>query len=429
VLPESERTRDKSAGLESDVADSALADSYLSFVTLREIRRYIVRSHAVMMSVFIGIVYGLLALTQSGMLVLANLRGGYTVLAVTSPGSGPGYLIIAPWGVLSLPILGVVAMVLVAIGVALGMAVAVLLAVALVRRRASSSGGPASLGSLAGLTPAMITLLAFGACCSTTAAASAGVGVIAQLSGSTTQNLLLNGWFLSIFQVGIVWIALIAQEALLRVYGGLFGVPVLTGSGEAALAPPPLSRRTVVGTVVRGLLLIGGVTWSLAMFADWTTVSPATASLAMWFDWIVVHQLASAIAIGAALFPSAASALVAGRAVPRLGRLVRGVSLVAGIVLVVGAPPPLCGWGLEGWGNELLSLAGIPAAWGAVAPVYGPGVPLAFRWGVQYLLLGGFTLALAVRPKAALRLVLWSVGSEDPAIGAVRSEPGAVASG
>ncbi|MFY9717971.1 MAG: hypothetical protein WAK40_08615 [Thermoplasmata archaeon] len=411
------------------MTDPSLADAYLSFVTLREIRRYIVRSHSVMMAVFIGMVYGLLALTQSGMLVLANLRGGYTLLAVTSAGSGPGYLLIAPWGVLSLPILGLVAMVLVAIGVALGMAVAVLLSIALVRRRSSSSGGPASLGSIAGLTPAMITLLAFGACCSTTAAASAGVGVIAQLSGSTTQNLLINGWFLSIFQVGIVWIALIAQEALLRVYGGLFGDPGAVATGAPAPSPPRLSRRSIVGTVLRGLLLIGGVTWSLAMFADWTTVSPATASLATWVDWILVHQWLSAIAIGIALFPSAASEAIEGRSGPALRRAVRGISLIAGLLLVAGAPPPLAAWGLEGWGNEILSLAGVPAAWGAIAPLYGPGVALAFRWGVQYLLLGGFAIALAIRPRAALRPVLWSIGSLEAGVRPDRADPGVAASG
>ncbi|HTP53911.1 MAG TPA: hypothetical protein VML94_02975 [Thermoplasmata archaeon] len=403
------------------------ADSYLSLLTLREIRRYIVRSHAVMMSVFIGMVYGLLALTQSGMLVLVNLHGGYTVLPVSSPGSGPGYLVLAPWGVLSLPILGVIAMVLVAGGVALGMAVAVLLAVALVRRRGAPSGGPATIGSVAGLTPAMITLLAFGACCSTTAAASAGVGVIAQVSGSTTAALLVNNWFLSIFQVGIIAIALVAQEALLRVYGGLFGLP---GAAPGATATAPrLSRRTAAGTALRAALLVAGVTWSLAMFAAWTTVAPGAASAATWVDWIVVHQGLAALAIGTALFPSAAADLFTGRLGASVARGLRGIALVGGGLLVVGAPPPLAGAGLEGLGNELLSWAGAPAAWGAVSPAYGPGAALAFRWGAQYLLLGGFAIVLALRPRRALRPVLWSVGPTDPTEEPVRSESGAPAIG
>ena len=411
------------------MADETIADAYVSLITLREIRRYIVRSHAVMMAVFIGLVYGLVALSQSGMLVLAPLGGSYTVLAVTSPGTGPGYLILAPWGVLSLPLFGVSAMILVAIGVALGMTVGVLLAVAVVRRRAAAPGGAGTLGTVAGLTPAMVTLLAFGACCSTTAAATAGVGVVAQVSGSSTASLLANNWYLSIFQLGIVWIALVAQEALLRVYGGLFGVPGATAAGAPSAAPPKVDRRVVAGTLLRALLLIGGITWSLAMFADWATVNPATASAALWFDWIVVHQVLSAIALGVALFPSAAFGLFTGFPSRSFSRVVRGIALSAGALLAVGAPPPFAGWGIEGWGNELLAAAGAPTTWGAVPAIYPAGIALAFRWGVQYLLLGGVAIAIAAKPQSAFRPVLWSVGEETPSGDPRLPEPAAAATG
>jgi hypothetical protein len=412
------------------VSASTVVDSYVSLLTLREIRRYIVRSHAVMMAVFFGLAYGLLSLSISGMLVVVRLGGGYSWLLVSTPGTGPGVIILAPWGVLALPFFGVLSMLLVAVGVALGMSVAVLLAVAVARRRSSAPGGPATLGSLAGLTPAMIALLAFGACCSTTAAASAGVGVVAQLSGSTTANLLVNNWYLSVFQLGIVWVALIAQEALLRAYGTLFGLPS-PSPGSASPAAPPLHRRVVAGTALRIALLIGGVTWSLAMFADWTTVSPSSASPALWFDWIFLHQFLSALAILVAIFPSLAAVAVRELSPRRWGRTLRGVSGLAGFLLVVGAPPPLCGWGVEGWGNELLAVLGAPGAWGAVAPVFAPGAALAFRWGVQYLLLGGFALLLAIRPDVALRPALWSNGAGSSVHELARPDPdsGRVVSG
>ncbi|MGP8078006.1 MAG: hypothetical protein ACLQD8_07755 [Thermoplasmata archaeon] len=410
-----------------------LADSYLSFVTLREIRRYIVRSHAVMMSVFIGLVYALVSMTQSGMLVFAHLGGGYSFLIETGHGSTfqpwnfPGLLILAPWGIVDLPLFGLVSMTLVSIGVALGMAVAVLLAVSVARRRSGASQGPAALGALTGLTPAMIALLALGACCSTTAAASAGVGVIAQLSGSTTNNLLLNNWYLSVFQMAIVWVALIAQEALLRIYGGLFGAPDASWAGAPSQAPSRLDRWVVAGTAFRAALLIGGTTWSLAMFADWTTVAPGSAPAALWFDWIVVHQLPSVLAIVAALFPSATVHLFRDLGRSMGARGLRAAAGVAGALLIFGAPPPLSLWGIDGWGNELLAYAGGPTSAGAVAPHLGSVGALAFRWGFQYLLLGGVALVLALRPRTALLPLLWSTGAGPLRASAHPPEPDAAA--
>lgn len=394
------------------MAESSVLDSYLALVTLRGIRRYIVRSHAVMMTVFLGIVYALIALSESGMLVLAHLGGGYTTLLVSSPGTGPGFLILAPWGVLALPIFGVIAMAIVTVGVALGMSVAILLAVAVARRRSPHAGAPATLGSLTGLTPAMIALLALGACCSTTAAATAGVGVIAQVTGSTTVQLLQNNWFLSIFQLGIVWIALLAQEALLRVYGELYGLPAEATGSRTPSPSPRLDRRAIAGGAFRAGLLIAGVTWTLAIFADWTVVAPGAASAATWADWLVVHLLLGGTAVAVALFPTAAARFF-DRFARSLGvRVVRGALLAGGLLLTIGAPPPLAASGLEGWGNELLALAGAPASWGAVSPIYGWGFALAFRWGLQYLFLGAFAIALALRPGSVLRLARWSTGTD-----------------
>ena len=392
-------------------------DRYFGLLTLRELRAYVVRSHAVMMSAFLALVYALLAMTESGMLVLGRFGGGYSVFYYASnplgqqPWNYPGLLVVAPWGVVELPWFGTFSMVVVSAGVGLGMAAAVLLAFVGLRRRRTETGGPATLGSLAGLTPAMIAALALGACCSTTAAATAGVGVIAQVSGSTTANLLYNNWYLGLFQIVVVWVALVAQEALLRAYGDLFGVPRAAGSGRPSRPARP-DRRAVAGSLFRFALLVGGVTWSLAMFASWTDTDPTRASAAMWFDWIVLHQFVSVLAVAAALFPLGLADLLR-RRLP--SRLVRGAALVGGVLLLVGAPPPLSGWGVAGLGNELLAAAGAPSAWGGVPTAFGPLGALVFHWAAQYLLLGGFALAVALRPAWAVRPGLWSAGTPAPA--------------
>jgi hypothetical protein len=398
------------------VSDRAPFDSALSLLTLRSIRQYIRRSHAVMMTVFFAVLYALGSMALGGMLILAHVGGGYTVLVLWGSTTGfqawnyPGLLILAPWGVVTLPFFATLSMVLVSVGVGIGMAVAVLLAVTLVRRRTTSVGRPAAVGSVAGLTPAMIALVTLGACCSTSLAASAGVGIVAQVSGSTTDNLLVNNWYLGVFQVVVVWVALVAQELLLRVYGGLLGLSADPAGTEPAYQPPKVSRRFLAGSALRVGLLVGGLTWSIAMLVDWTSVAPFGASAALWFRWLAQHQLLALLAIVAALFPRGLSALFSRWAGTALGRVARGVLLVVAVSLAVGVPPPIAGWGVTGFGNELMGLLAVPAGWGAVAPVFPPGLDLYFRWGVQYLLLGGFATALALGPSKALAPIEWTVG-------------------
>jgi len=397
------------------VSDPDPFDSAYSLLTLRSIRRYVRRSHAIMMTVFFVVAYALGSMTLGGMLLLTHVGGGYTTEVLWHSGTGyqswnyPGLLIVAPWGVVSLPFFATLAMVLVSVGVGIGMAVAVLLGIALLRRRAMSAGQPAAVGTLAGLTPAMIAMLTLGACCSTTAAATAGVGLVAQVSGSTTDNLLVNNWYLGVFQVVVVWTALIAQELLLRVYGGLFGLPAESSGPYASSAPPPFTARFLVGSLLRVGLLVGGVTWSLAMLADWTVVAPGSASAATWFRWIVQDQLLAGLAIATALFPQGLSALLTRGSRTRLGRWGRGLLLMAGASLAIGVPPPISGWGVEGLGNELMGLLGLSSAWGAVPPVFSPGLDLGFRWGLQYLLLGGLAVAVALAPARALAPIVSTV--------------------
>jgi hypothetical protein len=384
-----------------------------SLLTLREIRGYIRRSHAVMMTVAFVLLYALGSMTLGQMLILTHVPGGYTTVLFWGNGLGqspwnyPALLVVAPWGIVSLPFFATLSMVVVSIGVGMGMSVAVLLAIALVRHR-RSAGRAASIGSAAGLTPAMIALVTLGACCSTTAAATAGVGLVAQVSGTSTTNLLLNNWFLGVFQMVVVWVALVAQELVLRVYGGLFGQGS-TGS-EAPYVAPRLSLRFLAGGLARVALLVGGVTWSLTTLVEWTSVAPLGASAALWFHWTVQQQVPALLAVVAALFPTSL-ARIGGRILrsPLRALPIAGLT-VAGASLVVGAPPPIAGWGVEGFANEVASVGGLSAAMGAVTPVFPFGLDLLFRWGLQYLLLGGFALAVAWAPERTFRLLDWSVG-------------------
>ncbi len=388
-------------------------------LTLREIRGYIRRSHAVMMSITFAVLYALGAMTIGGMLILAPVGGGYQYLVLWGNALGigswnyPAFIVMAPWGYIELPFFATVSMIVVSIGVALGMAVAVLLGISLVRSRRQASGRAASVGSIAGLTPAMIGLVTIGACCSTTAASVAGIGLVAGATGTTVGSLLFENWYLGVFQIVIVWLALFAQEIVLRVYGGLLGLggePVLSAGGV-----PPIDRRALLGGAVRALLIVGGITWSLTTLAEWTAISPGSVSAGLWFHWIVQQQVPGLLAIFAGMVPAGTLATLVPRVRSYFVTGLRGALVLAGVTLVIGAPPPLAAWGIEGLGNELLAVLGAPAAWGAVAPVFATGPDLYFRWGVQYLLAGGFALVAGLRPERAF--MLWVRPSPSTASG------------
>jgi hypothetical protein len=392
----------------------------VSVLGLGETRRYLRRYHARMMVAFFAILYGLGTMVFGGMLIFARTPWGYSaeVLWGNALGTGqwnyPGLLIVAPWGIVTLPFLATWSMVFVSIGVGIGVSVALLISAQLVRDRRRAGARPGAVASVAGLTPAMIALVTLGACCSTTAAATAGVGLVAQASGSTLNNLLVNNWFLDVFQVGVVFVALLAQEMLLRVYGGLFARPGSPDSlGRTAVRPAPLGAKLLVGGGLRIALLLAGVTWSLAMFAEWTTVSPLAATPTLWFQWVFQHQLIAVMAILVALFPaSIADALARNSSRPMISALRLGL-LLGGLSLATWVPATVAGGGAAGFLNELFGVWGLPASWGAVAPVFSPGATLFARWGFQYLLLGGFAAALAIAPDRALTPVLWTWGTSD----------------
>ncbi len=373
----------------------------IEIVTLRHVRSLIASSSARGGVLFFALLYALGSAFSSGMILIARLGGSYTVTWLWGSGNGtefwnyPGLLVVAPWGFIEAPFFPTLAMIVVAIGVGYGMTVAFLLTARLLKNRSREAGGATATSAVAGLTPAMITLVTLGACCSTTAAASAGVGLVAVAAGTTTNNLLLNNWFLGVFQIAIVWVALLAQELLLIVYAGLFDPSARPGSGAAAATPRLTGRSVAIGTA-RALVLVGAVLWSLSMVAEWTTVSPATASAGLWFQWIVEHQVVAGVAIAVALFPTGTLAL--------LDRLSRPANLaVRGLVLVgagamLWSPPPFAAWGLDGFVNQVLFVVGAPAAWGPLSPDGLAGAALLFRWGIEYLLLAGVGIGFAVRP-------------------------------
>jgi len=383
----------------------------VGLLTLREIRSFIRRSSAQGGVVFFGLLYVLGSLFLGGMVVFGDIRGGSTLSIVWGGTAGswnyPGLLLVAPWGVVSLPFFATLAMVVVGVGVGYGMTVAVLLAVRLVKNRATNPAGSTATGAFAGLTPALISLVTLGACCSTTAAATAGVGLVAQASGTSASNLLLNNWYLGVFQIVMVWVALLAQEMLLVVYAGLFGRPSAAGEGGRAATARRRGGQFLATGILRVLLLGAGVVWALAVLAEWTTVNPASAGAGYWFQWVFQHWLVSGLAIAAALLPTATgSALLRVRS--GVGWIVPTLIALGGLSLILWVPPPLPSWGVDGLLNQLLGAAGVAPAWGAIAPGPVGGVALYLRWAFEYVLLGGFTTAAVLVPR---RLFSWLAGS------------------
>jgi hypothetical protein len=382
-----------------------------ALLSLRHSRTLVRRPRFFLLATGIALVYAFIAMVVGGMLQIfwppAHLSSFWVILTSGIPWwDYPALLAVNPYFVLGLPFLPTAFMVLTSAGVGLGMTVAVILSASLLRQRRTSSARPAAVGTAAGLTPALIALVTLGACCSTTAAATAGIGITAQATGTTTGALLLNNWYLGIFQLVILYVALLAQEQLLTVYGALVPSAGLTASASAA---PPLGRRFAAGAVVRVALLGAGVTWSLAMVADWFTTNPVTASIGAWTGWILQYQLVGFAAIFAALVPVPTYRTFVRLIYSKLGFGLRILLLIAGASLAIGVPPPLAAMGWHGFLNELLGATGFSAAWGGISPGFPLDAALVVRWAFQYLLLGGFAVALGLRPLDALRPILWTV--------------------
>ena len=387
-------------------------------VRLREIRQFLRSSHAVPVAAFFAVVYALGSMLWGGMLSLFPVRGGTTVEILTGSGTGqgwwnyPGLLVVAPWGVLSLPFFATFAMIVVAVGVGLGMAVAAALIFRLVRPSPEELARSKVVGAVTGLTPAMISLVTLGSCCTTTAAATGGIGLIAQASGTTTSNLLLNNWYLGVAQIVIVWAALFAQELLLTVYGGLLGLRS-SGSRAAPTVVPPIGRRWVAGATLRVLLAVGGILWSVSMLAEWTTRDPTSSGPGWWLQWVVQHQLLAALAVSAAFFPREMARFAV--ALRHGVRRAVGVAVaVAALSVLVWLPAPLPSWGLDSLTDQLLGALGAPVGWGAIPVGSVTGAALVVRWGLEYLLPAGFVLATVLAPARAFAPLVATVAQRGP---------------
>ncbi|HXQ48995.1 MAG TPA: hypothetical protein VN842_04370 [Thermoplasmata archaeon] len=383
--------------------ESTLFRAY-SVATLSQTRAQLRNWWGRLMVAGIGAVFGLISLLVGQMLVLERIGGFYGADVIWRSSSGaywwnyPGVILIQPWGILALPFLPTIAMALVSYGVGLGMSVAILIGARMFRLRRAGLGRPTALGSATGLTPAMIALVTLGACCSTTAAATAGIGVAAQTSGTTIDTLLQNNWYLNVLQLVILWVALIAQEQLLLAYGIFFD----PDRARAASAPLPKDRYAVVKGAARLALLIGGITWSLTTIAAWTQVSAASAGAGLWFHWIVQQQAPALLAVAVALAPAGVAAFVGRHFTRPEGWVLRGLLLVGGISLIAWVPPSFVSAGIVGWVNELLGTLGIGAALGAAsaAPIAGWG--LVFHWAFQLLMLGALSIGVAIAPTRVL---------------------------
>lgn len=377
------------------------------WLTLKETRASVRSRRQWLLAAGVAVLVGLIALWVGGMLTVFPTQGTYTV-EVIGWGSNAGWfypelLLIQPWGIVQLPWFPTLAMIGVAGAAGLGTTASVgLLRRSLAARRQRATAGAVG-GVAAGAGPGVVSLATLGACCCTSCTATGSLAVVAAVSGTSAARLLNLDWFLPLFQLAIVYVALLAQERAIR------------RSREGAFVPAPITVRSIASIALRLGLLIAGVTWSLAMFVEWGTTDISTAPATLWYHWVFEHQLLAVLAVAAALFPDALASL-AGRGAHGLGgRVARTGLALAALTWGIGVPPGLVAQGLGGLGNELLAGAG-------------PGgltAALVFHWVFQHALLSAFALGFAWRPRLAVRPLLWSTARpvEDPLARTIPSLP------
>ena len=391
----------------------------LSTLLLSRSRALVARPRFRLLAIVIGLVYALIAMLVGLMLTVVFGPDRVTPFVAILPwGYGqpwwnyPGLLVVSPGFILALPFLPTVFMVLTSAGVGLGMSVAVVLGASLLRQRRAEAGRPTAVSTVTGLTPAMIALVTLGACCSTTAAATAGIGIAAGATGTTLATLSQNSWYIGLFQVVIMYVALQAQEQLVRVAWRTH--PDEQGASDPFYAPPPFGWRYLTGALLRIMLLASGLTWALTILGERLNLGSGGIPGGVWLGWLLQNLLLGMLALVSGLVPVGALRALKAAFVSRAGLGIRILLAVAGLSVAVGVPPPLAATGWHGLVNELLGSAGLSSAWGAVTPGLPWGLALALRWGFQYLLLGAFAIAVAVRPEAVFRPILWAVGRTTP---------------
>jgi len=398
-------------------AQISRARETLRWVTLPEIRQRMRSRSARVVAIGTACLFALVSMLAGEMIVLQNISGPAVFQVLSSPPGGqwwnfPQPFAILPWGTVALPFLPTVCMALVSAGVGIGVGVGFVMIAPLVRR-SPTPARPVATGAAAGVAPAIAGLATLGACCCVGCVGATGVSIVAAASGVSIASLYLNDWYIGLFQVGVVFVSLLATESILE---------RVATHAEAA---PRFDARFLAGAVLRVCLMIAGITWSLAMLVEWGELSPLVAPPGVIYHWTFEHQLLALTAIAAGLFPREFTILIRRIALRPVGLALRVALAFAAFTWGAWVPPSLTALGLGGFLNELFGVLGLPGAWGAIAPDSAPGAALLFHWSFQHLLLSGFAMALAVAPTSATQPLWWTVSAEpSPTPGArVRGPP------
>jgi hypothetical protein len=284
--------------------------------------------------------------------------------------------------VIVFPFVPTILMILISAGVGLGSAVALMLAI-----------GSRSKASAIGSVPLITGFATVGACCCTSCLSTAGIAVIAAVSSVPTWEILMNDWYLGLFQLAIVFLSLFVLERELE-------------RNKETCDVTYSKKKTAFSVILKISLLVAGITWSLAMLVEWGETSPLSASLPTWYHWIFEHQLLSIFAILSAFFPSKMYSIIRNR---------NFVSILLRVGLVLSAftwgfwvPGQLTDIGLGGFLNELFGYINLPLSLAAVPPDSSFGIPLLFHWIFQHELLSFFALLSSLVPKKVFTPLLWS---------------------
>ncbi len=214
-----------------NVRGSSIHRVLLSVLTLRRSRALLRGGWGRTLAVGGAVVYALVAMFAGQMLQLVPTRHPWSLGVDLGAHAAawwdfPALILVAPGGDVVLPFFTTLSMTLVAFGIGLGMAVGLRLAGRFLRDRRPEHLEVVAPSAFVGLTPAMVGLLTLGACCSTAAAATAGVLANAPTAGISNALLLGDAWYLGVLQLCVVGAALLAQELLLSAYR-LPGAPVI----------------------------------------------------------------------------------------------------------------------------------------------------------------------------------------------------------
>jgi hypothetical protein len=286
--------------------------------------------------------------------------------------------------VMVFPFLPTILMILISAGVGLGSAVALMLAIG-----SRSKYKASTIGSV----PLITGFATAGACCCTSCLSTAGIAVIAAVSSVPTWEILMNDWYLGLFQLSIVFLSLLVLERELE-------------RNKETCNVTYSKKKMTLSVILKISLLIAGITWSLAMLVEWGEISPLSASLPTWYHWIFEHQLLSSFAILSAFFPSKMYSIIRSRS---LGAILLRVGLVlSALTWGFWVPEQLTNIGLGGFLNELFGYINLPLSLGAVPPDSSLGIPLLFHWIFQHELLSIFALSASLIPRKVFAPLLWS---------------------